>query len=71
MPIHDKPLERLEVELTRFDAKQIPGRPRDEARLVGNGAGEQLAKARDVISQRVVGRVHALVGKQLGDEPVA
>ena len=70
MPFHDQPLERLKVELARFDPKEIPRWPRDEARLVHAGGAEQLAQAGDVISQCVVGGVHALIGKKLRNEPV-
>ena len=71
VPFHDEPLERLEVELARLDSKQVARRPRDETRLVDDGGAEHLAKARDVVAQRVVGRVDALIGKLLSDEPVA
>ena len=70
-PVVDELLEVLEVELARLDAQQVTGRPRGEARLVVRRRGEHLAQPRDVVAQRVVGGVDALLREQLGDQPVA
>ena len=55
--LRDEPLEVLEVELARLDAKQVAGGARDEPRLVADGRARAPCEARDVVAQRVVGRV--------------
>ena len=47
--IGDVLVEPVQIELSRLDAQQIPGRSRQHARLVA-GDGERLAKARDLDS---------------------
>ena len=70
-PLRRQPLEVLQVELARLDAKEVARRARDEPRLVAGRRGEHLAQARHLVSQRVVGRVHALLGEELADQPVS
>ena len=61
----------LEVELTRTDAKEVAGSPGDEARLVGSSRGEYFAEARNLVAQRVVGRIQTLLREELADQPLA
>ena len=64
-PVRGEPLEDLEVELARLDSQQVAGWPRGETRLVAGCRAEQLAEPRDVVPQRVIGRVDALLGEEL------
>ena len=64
----DETLEVLEIELSGLDAQEVAGCARDEPGLVRAGGAEHLPKPRDVVAQRVVGRVHALLREELADQ---
>ena len=64
----DRPL----WEFTIIDGlKMAARRAGDESRLVGGRQGEHLPQPGDVVPERVIGGVDALLGKQLGDELLA
>lgn len=65
-----QPLEPLQVELPRLDPEQVAGRPRDQTGLVRRQRAQELAKPRDVVVEGVLGRVQALVGEELADQPL-
>ena len=64
----DEPLEALEVELAGLDAQQVAGRAGDQARLVAGRRTERLPQPRNLVTERVVGRVGALPGEELADQ---
>ena len=66
----DQLLEELDVELVWLDPQEVSRCPGHEPRLVSH-RGQHLAQARDVVSQRVIGGVHALLREEFCDEPVA
>ena len=70
-PVRGEPLEALEVELSRLDPQQVAARAGGETRLVTGCRAEDLAEPRDVVPQRVVGGVDALIREQLADQPLA
>ena len=67
----DEALELLEIKLARLDPQQVPGCASHEPGLVLRRRRERLPQSRDVVSQRVVSRVHALLCEKLRDQPVA
>ena len=60
-------LEVLEIELPGLDSQEVAGCARDKPGLIGARGGENLPEPRDVVAQRVVGRVHALLREELAD----
>ena len=70
-PLRGEPLEALEVELSRLDPQQVAAPAGGETRLVTGCRAEDPAEPRDVVSQRVIGGVDALILEQLADQPLA
>ena len=64
----DETLEVLEIELPGLDAQEVAGCAGDEPGLVRARGAEHLPEPRDVVAQRVVGRVHALLREELADQ---
>jgi hypothetical protein len=58
----------LKVELPGLDAQQVPGSASDESRLVCGRRAQHLPEARDMVPQRVVGGVQALVCEELAEQ---
>src|SRR5262249_49347628 len=69
--VGDQPFESLEVELARLDSQQITGRARHQSGLVRRYGVENLAEPPDLVSECVLGRVHALLDKELVDQSLA
>ena len=67
----DQPLEVLQIELARLDAEEIAAAAGGETRLVRRRRAQHLPEPRDVVAQGVVGRVEALLGEELVDQPLA
>src|SRR5262249_27043124 len=69
--LEDQLLETLEIELAGLHAQQVAGRPRHDSRLVAPHRRENPPPTGKVVAEGVVGRVHALLGEELGDQTVA
>ncbi len=67
---HDEPFEELDIKLVRLDPQEISRRTCHEPWLL-RPRRQHLAQARNVVPQRMIGGVHALLREELGDEAIA
>ncbi len=71
VPLHDKPLEPLEVELPRLDPQEVAGSARHQSWRIHRNRPEHLPQPGNVVAERMVGRVDALADEQFLDQILA